>query len=154
MWIKSAGETARKVLLSFIWNLQLIEINLSQIRISGSKSEKVCAVCPYLFFTPAEFAPRSLPANGRSSLSRDIAVKCHQHKFVANIWANIINDCSIGPYLLLPHLTEAVYTVFLRDVLPRLFEHIPLLVYRCTRGISKLMHRLAVPRIWWRNTSD
>ena len=47
--IKSAGETARKV-LSFIWNLLLIEIYLSQIRISHNKREKVCAVCPYLLF--------------------------------------------------------------------------------------------------------
>ena len=48
--IKSAGETAKKVLLSVIWNLLLIEINLSQIRISDSKLEKVCAVCLYLLF--------------------------------------------------------------------------------------------------------
>ena len=46
--IKSAGETAKKVLLSVIWNLMLREIHLSQIRISDSKREKVCAVCPYL----------------------------------------------------------------------------------------------------------
>ena len=49
--IKSAGEIAKRVLLSIFWNLLLIEINLSQIRISGSKREKVCAVCPYLLFT-------------------------------------------------------------------------------------------------------
>ena len=48
--IKSAGENAKKVLLSVIWNLMLVEINLSQIRISDSKCEKVCAVCPYLLF--------------------------------------------------------------------------------------------------------
>ena len=46
--IKSAGETTKKVLLSVIWNVMLIEINLSQIMISDSKCEKVCAVCPYL----------------------------------------------------------------------------------------------------------
>ena len=48
--IKLAGEIDKKVLLSVIWNLQLIEIHLSQIRISESKREKVCAVCPYLLF--------------------------------------------------------------------------------------------------------
>ena len=48
--IKTAGETARKVLLSYIWNLPLIEINLSQIRISHNKREKVCAVCPHILF--------------------------------------------------------------------------------------------------------
>ena len=45
--IKPAGEA---VLLSVVWNLLLIEINLSQIRISDSKREKVCAVYPYLLF--------------------------------------------------------------------------------------------------------
>ena len=48
--IKSAGETAKKVLLTVIWNLMLIEIHLSQIRIPDSKREKVCAVYPYLLF--------------------------------------------------------------------------------------------------------
>ena len=48
--IKLAGEIAKKVLLSIFWNLLLIEINLSQIRISDSKREKGCAVCPYLLF--------------------------------------------------------------------------------------------------------
>ena len=46
--IKSAGEIAKKVLLSIIWNLLFIEINLSQIWLSDTKREKVCAVCPYL----------------------------------------------------------------------------------------------------------
>ena len=48
--IKSAEEIAKKVLLSIFWNLLLIEINLSQIRITDSKREKVCVVCPYLLF--------------------------------------------------------------------------------------------------------
>ena len=48
--IKLAGETAKKVLLTVIRNRMLIEIHLSQIRISESKREKVCAVCPYLLF--------------------------------------------------------------------------------------------------------
>ena len=52
--IKSAGEIATKVLLSIIWNLMLIEIQLSQIRISDSKREKVCALCPYLLFLSVE----------------------------------------------------------------------------------------------------
>ena len=42
--IKSAGEITKKVLLPVIWNLMLIEIHLSQIRISGSKREKVLYV--------------------------------------------------------------------------------------------------------------
>ena len=47
--IKSAGEIAKKVLLSMNWNLLLIEIDLSQIRISDSKREKVCAGVPVPF---------------------------------------------------------------------------------------------------------
>ena len=46
--IKSAGESTKKVLLTVIWNLLLIERNLSQISISDNKREKVCAVCSYL----------------------------------------------------------------------------------------------------------
>ena len=46
--IKSAGETAKKVLLSAIWNLLLIEMNLSQISTLDIKREKVCTICPYL----------------------------------------------------------------------------------------------------------
>ena len=51
--IKSAGGTAKKVLLSVIWNPLLIEINLSQIRTLDTKREKVCTVCPYLLFQNA-----------------------------------------------------------------------------------------------------
>ena len=38
------------VVLSVIWNLLLIEINLFEIRILDIKRENVCAVCPYLLF--------------------------------------------------------------------------------------------------------
>ena len=50
--ITLAEETAKKVLLSVVWNPLLIEINLSQIRTLEIKREKVCVVCPYhlLFF--------------------------------------------------------------------------------------------------------
>ena len=46
--IISAGVTAKKVLLSVIWYPLIIEINLSQIRISDNKREKVCA-CAHTF---------------------------------------------------------------------------------------------------------
>ena len=41
-------EASNKVLLSFVWNPLLIEINLSQIMTLDINREKVCAVCPYL----------------------------------------------------------------------------------------------------------
>ena len=48
---QSAGETAKKVLLSVIWKLTLKKKkHISQIRILDSKREKVCAICPYLLF--------------------------------------------------------------------------------------------------------
>ena len=47
---KPAGETAKKVLSSVIWNPLLIERNLSQIRPLDIKRKKVRAVCPYLLF--------------------------------------------------------------------------------------------------------
>ena len=49
-FIKSAGETAWKVLLLVISNALLVEINLSQTRTLDIKREKVCAVCPYHVF--------------------------------------------------------------------------------------------------------
>ena len=57
--IKSAGEIAKKVLLSVNWNTLLIEINFSQIRTLDIKREKVCAVCSYLLFVE-QSSPLSL----------------------------------------------------------------------------------------------
>lgn len=51
-------------------------------------------------------------------------VRSHQVRFAVNMWAAIANDYIIGPYLLPCRLTAAVYTVFLRGILP--LEHVPL----------------------------
>ena len=64
--IKPAGETTKKVLLSVIRNLILIEIHLSQIRISDSKRKKVYAVCPYILFY--SFSPTTFSFHHFSTL--------------------------------------------------------------------------------------
>ena len=51
----------------------------------------------------------------------------YQQKFSANVWAEIVGDNLLGPYILpLPaRLTGENYLVFLREVLPELLEEIP-----------------------------
>jgi len=54
-------------------------------------------------------------------------VNHHQHQFSVNVWAGIVGDCLIGPYLLPPRLNAHVYEIFLEEVLPELLdEHVPL----------------------------
>ena len=50
----------------------------------------------------------------------------YQHRFSVNVWAGIVGNNLIGPYLLPYRLTGRVYTIFLRDVLPELLEDVPL----------------------------
>lgn len=50
----------------------------------------------------------------------------HQHRFSVNVWAGIIGNNLIGPYLLPSPLTGHAYTIFLREVLPGLLEDVPL----------------------------
>ena len=48
----------------------------------------------------------------------------HQHRFSVNVWAGIVGDNLIGPYLMPSPLTGAVYREFLQEVLPQLLENI------------------------------
>jgi len=50
----------------------------------------------------------------------------HQRRFAVNIWAGIVGDQLIGPYLLPPRLTAQVYAAFLRETLPAFVEDVPL----------------------------
>lgn len=52
--------------------------------------------------------------------------RSNQRKFSVNMWAGIINDYLIGPYILPPRLTGRIYSIFLEEVLPGLLEDIPL----------------------------
>ena len=49
----------------------------------------------------------------------------HQHRFSVNVWAGIVHNNLIGPYML-PSLTGHAYTIFLRDFLVELLEDVPL----------------------------
>ncbi|GFU34837.1 uncharacterized protein TNCV_4462651 [Trichonephila clavipes] len=63
-----------------------------------------------------------------------------QDRFLVNVWADILGDHLIGPYILPGHLTGPRYLIFLEQVLPKLLdrEHtLPLrLVLPC--GSSKM----------------
>ena len=54
----------------------------------------------------------------------------HQHRFSMNVWADIIVDHVVGPYLLPPRLNGVRYRVFMQEVLPRPLEDVPLIVRR------------------------
>jgi hypothetical protein len=49
----------------------------------------------------------------------------HQHHFAINMWAGIINDHLIGPYLLPLQLTGDIYLTFLQEILSELLEVMP-----------------------------
>lgn len=50
-----------------------------------------------------------------------------QERFSVNVWAGILGDCLIGPYLLPERLTGGNYLIFLDQVLPQLLAdaHVP-----------------------------
>lgn len=54
----------------------------------------------------------------------------HQERFTVNLWAGILNDFLIGPYLMPPRLNGHNYLVFLQQVLPELMEDVPLAIRR------------------------
>lgn len=58
--------------------------------------------------------------------SNAIVPKSHQQRWSVNIWAGIVDDYLIGPYLLPNRLTGPIYEIFLNEVLPELLENVPL----------------------------
>ena len=62
-FIKSPGETAKKVLLSVIWNLPLIEISLSQIRNRTVNARKYVRCVRTFYFTYITFTPLQMGQN-------------------------------------------------------------------------------------------
>jgi len=53
-----------------------------------------------------------------------------QEKFKVNVWAGIVGDHLIGPYILPERLDAHNYVVFLRDVPPELLEDVPIEIRR------------------------
>lgn len=57
-----------------------------------------------------------------------VRVSNYQHRFSVNVWAGIVDNYLIGPYLMPCRLTGNVYETFLMEVLPRLLDDVPLAV--------------------------
>ena len=53
-----------------------------------------------------------------------------QHRYTVNVWAGIVHNQLIGPYILPERLTGNVYNIFLEEVLPGLLENVPLGIRR------------------------
>jgi hypothetical protein len=54
----------------------------------------------------------------------------HRQRFSIDIWAGIVADCLLGPYVLPDRLTGQNYRDFLRTTLPDYFEDMPLASHR------------------------
>lgn len=96
----------------------------------------------YVLFTDEAYFSRDGYFNSRNSHVWDYEnphahfTRGHQHKFGVNIWAGIIENKIIGPYLLPTRLTGYDYLTFLRNILPELLEEVPIFVrqrmwYQC-----------------------
>ncbi|EFN71217.1 hypothetical protein EAG_05969, partial [Camponotus floridanus] len=57
-------------------------------------------------------------------------IRSHQTEFTVNVWAGIINNFLIGPYILPLRLNGNIYRIFLEEVLPELMEDVPLVTRR------------------------
>lgn len=49
-----------------------------------------------------------------------------QHQFSINVWAGIIDDLIIGPYILPNRLNQEIFLNFLQEIFPTLLEDVPL----------------------------
>ncbi|GBM18583.1 hypothetical protein AVEN_47965-1 [Araneus ventricosus] len=59
-----------------------------------------------------------------------ITPRQRQKKFSLNIWASILCDYVVGPYILPDRLTGATYRIFLEQVLHSLLQAVPLPIQR------------------------
>ena len=50
----------------------------------------------------------------------------HQQQFSLNVWAGIVGDCLIGPFIFPQNLNGDTYLDFLQNHLPELLEDVPL----------------------------
>jgi hypothetical protein len=60
--------------------------------------------------------------------SHGVIHSIHQQQFSINVWAGIVSDCLVGPYVLPHRLTGNHYQDFLLNDLPKLLEDVPLAV--------------------------
>ncbi|GFW83395.1 DUF4817 domain-containing protein [Trichonephila clavipes] len=56
------------------------------------------------------------------------AIRPHgaQRKCSINVWAGIVGDCLLGPYILPERLNGSVYLTFLQEVLPEMLNDVPM----------------------------
>lgn len=56
----------------------------------------------------------------------ETVISSKQHRFSVNVWAGVLGNNLIGPYILPNRLNSPTYLVFLRNILPELLENVPL----------------------------
>jgi hypothetical protein len=56
----------------------------------------------------------------------ETVIRGHQQRFSVNVWAGVLGDSLVGPYVLPDRLNSPTYLVFIRDVLPELLEDVAL----------------------------
>jgi hypothetical protein len=86
-----------------------------------------------LFSDEAQFTKDGLFNSRNSHLWNDENphakhIRTHQQRFSVNIWAAILGDQLIGPFVLPPRLNGNNYLQFLRETLPELIEDVMLFV--------------------------
>ncbi|GFX15779.1 uncharacterized protein TNCV_1061011 [Trichonephila clavipes] len=56
------------------------------------------------------------------------AIRPHgtQRKCSINVWAGIVGDCLLGPYILPERLNGSVYLTFLQEDLPEILNDVPM----------------------------
>ena len=74
---------------------------------------------------------------------KTIQQRAFQHRFSINVWAGIIGDHLVGPFVLPDRLTGRTYERFLQDDLPTLLDEVPLQ----TRRTMWFLHDGAPPHI-------
>jgi Helix-turn-helix domain (DUF4817) len=57
-------------------------------------------------------------------------IRAHQRRFSVNVWAGIVGEYVIGPYILPNRLNGENYFIFLNNVLPELLDDLPLNIRR------------------------
>lgn len=53
-----------------------------------------------------------------------------QQRFSVNVWAGIVGDCLLGPYILPDRLNGSTYLTFLQEVLPDMLNNVPMPIRR------------------------
>lgn len=102
---------------------------LAQVERNPAFPGLICASDEKGFSREGTFNPRN-NHEWREDNPHATHISGYQHKFFVNVWAGILGDCLLGPYLLPDRLNGQNYLVFLQDMLPELLEDVPLHLFR------------------------